>query len=227
MKPELIVTSDGSHTLFVPELNEHYHSTYGAIQESRHIFIEAGFKQIIDDQPVLRILEVGFGTGLNAFLSILEANKTEKTIHYTAIEPFPLEPAIVKLLNYPELLGNSSASLFKMLHEVVWNREIQVTDHFVLYKVLNGLKNIDLKSNSYDLVYFDAFGPEVQPELWTEEIFRKIFLTLRERGILVTYSAKGSIRRALKNSGFSVEKLPGPAGKREITRAIKNGDKPV
>ena len=227
MKPELIVTSDGSHTLFVPELNEHYHSTYGAIQESRHIFIEAGFKQIIDDQPVLRILEVGFGTGLNAFLSILEANKTEKTIHYTAIEPFPLEPAIVKLLNYPELLGNSSASLFKMLHEVVWNREIKVTDHFVLYKVLNGIKNIDLKSNSYDVVYFDAFGPEVQPELWTEEIFRKIFLTLRERGILVTYSVKGSIRRALKNSGFSVEKLPGPAGKREITRAIKNGDRPV
>ena len=227
MKLEIITTADGSHTLFVPELNEHYHSTYGAIQESRHIFIEAGFKQIIINQPVIRILEVGFGTGLNAFLSLLEADKSGKTIHYTAIEPFPLEPAIIKLLNYPELLGASTASLFKMLHEAVWNREMQITDHFVLYKVLHDLKNIKLQSSFFDVVYFDAFGPEVQPELWTEEIFRKIFSSIKKKGILVTYSAKGSVRRALKNAGFTMEKLAGPAGKREITRAIKNGDKQV
>ena len=227
MNPELIITGDGSHTLFVPELNEHYHSTYGAIQESRHVFFEAGLKQIIINQPVVRILEVGFGTGLNAFLSLLEADRSGKTIHYTAIEPFPLEPAIIKLLNYPELLGASTASLFKMLHEVVWNREMQITDHFVLYKILHDLKNIELQSGFFDLVYFDAFGPEVQPELWTEEIFRKIFSSIKKKGILVTYSAKGSIRRALKNAGFTVEKLAGPPGKREITRAIKNGDKQV
>jgi tRNA U34 5-methylaminomethyl-2-thiouridine-forming methyltransferase MnmC len=227
MTLEILQTADGSHTLFVPELNEHYHSTYGAIQESRHIFIEAGFRQIPINQPVVRILEVGFGTGLNAFLSLLEADKSGKTIHYTAIEPFPLDPAIIKLLNYAELLGASTESLFKMLHEADWNRKIQITDHFILHKVLHKLKNIELLRSSFDIVYFDAFGPEVQPELWTEEIFRKIFSSMKEKGILVTYSAKGSIRRALKNSGFSVEKLPGPAGKREITRAIKNGDKQV
>jgi tRNA U34 5-methylaminomethyl-2-thiouridine-forming methyltransferase MnmC len=227
MNPELIITGDGSHTLYVPRLNEHYHSKFGAIRESGHIFIEAGLKKIFPGQTFIKILEVGFGTGLNALLSLVEAEKSGKTIHYTSIESFPLNADITEQLNYPELIGTSTASLFKMMHEVVWNREMQITDHFILNKVLIGLEEIELKPNCFDLVFFDAFGPEVQPELWTEEIFRKIFLSVKEGGILVTYSAKGSVRRALKNSGFSVEKMPGPAGKREITRAVKNGDKQV
>jgi tRNA U34 5-methylaminomethyl-2-thiouridine-forming methyltransferase MnmC len=224
MNPELIITTDGSHSLFVPGLNEHYHSTYGAIQESRHVFIEAGLKQVIPGQTTIWILEVGFGTGLNALLSILEAEKSGKTIHYTSTEPFPLNQNITSQLNYPELLAEGTSSLFKMMHDAEWNKETQVTDHFFLHKILNGIDKTELEDKSFDLVFFDAFGPEVQPELWTEEIFRKIFLSLKRGGILVTYSVKGSVRRALKNSGFSVEKIPGPAGKREITRAIKNED---
>jgi tRNA U34 5-methylaminomethyl-2-thiouridine-forming methyltransferase MnmC len=227
MTPELILTLDGSHTLFVPELNEHFHSTYGAIQESRHVFIEAGLKQVLPDQIQIKILEIGFGTGLNALLSLLEADKSGKTIYYTSIEPFPLKPEITGQLNYPELLGAENIVIFEKIHGGEWNCENQLTDHFFLYKVLNNLENTELEDNSFDLVFFDAFGPEVQPGLWTEEVFGKIFLSLKKRGILVTYSAKGSVKRALKNSGFTVENLPGPPGKREITRAIRNGDKQV
>jgi tRNA U34 5-methylaminomethyl-2-thiouridine-forming methyltransferase MnmC len=224
MNPELILTDDGSHTLFVPRLNEHYHSTYGAIQESRHVFLEAGLKQILPGHTHVKILEVGFGTGLNALLSLIEAEKSGKIIHYTSIEPFPLNQNITNQLNYPELLAEGTSSLFHMMHDAEWNKEMQVTDHFFIQKILNGIEKTGLEDNSFDLVFFDAFGPDVQPELWTGEIFRKIFLSLKKGGILVTYSVKGSVRRALKNSGFSVEKIPGPAGKREITRAIKNED---
>jgi tRNA U34 5-methylaminomethyl-2-thiouridine-forming methyltransferase MnmC len=224
MNPELILTADGSHTLFVPQLNEHYHSTYGAIQESRHVFIEAGLKQVIPGETPLRILEVGFGTGLNAYLSLIEAEKSGKTIHYTSTEPFPLNQNITNQLNYPELLGEGTFPLFKNMHDEAWNKGNKITDHFFLHKILNGIDKTELEDKRFDLVFFDAFGPEVQPELWTEEIFRKIFLSLKRGGILVTYSVKGSVRRALKNSGFSVDKIPGPAGKREITRAYKNED---
>jgi tRNA U34 5-methylaminomethyl-2-thiouridine-forming methyltransferase MnmC len=224
MNPELIKTDDGSHTLYVPRLNEHYHSTYGAVQESRHVFIEAGLKQIISGQSHVKILEVGFGTGLNALLSMIEAEKSGKTLHYNSIEPFPLNHDITRQLNYPELLGAGTTSFFTKMHDVEWNVEHQLTDHFILYKVLNSIDKAVLMDNCFDLVFFDAFGPEVQPELWTEEIFRKIFFSLKKGGILVTYSVKGSVRRALINSGFLVEKIPGPEGKREITRAIKNGN---
>jgi tRNA U34 5-methylaminomethyl-2-thiouridine-forming methyltransferase MnmC len=224
MNPELTITNDGSHTLFVPQLNEHYHSTYGAIQESRHVFIEAGLKQIFPGQTTICILEVGFGTGLNAFLSLIEAEKSGRTIHYTSTEPFPLNQIITNQLNYAELLAEGTFPLFKKMHDDAWNKENKITDHFFLHKILNGIDKTELENKSFDLVFFDAFGPEVQPGLWTEEIFRKIFLSLKRGGILVTYSVKGSVRRALKNSGFSVEKIPGPVGKREITRAIKNED---
>ena len=224
MNPEIIITDDGSHTLFVPELKEHYHSTFGAIQESRHVFIEAGLKQIIPGHTHVKILEVGFGTGLNAFLSLIEAEKSEKTFHYTSIDPFPLTHDITSQLNYSELSGIETSSLFKKIHDVEWDRENEITDHFFLHKIQNRIEKTGLEDSSFDLVFFDAFGPDVQPELWTEEIFRKIFLSLKRGGILVTYSVKGSVRRALKNSGFSVKKIPGPAGKREMTRAIKNED---
>lgn len=222
MNPELIITGDGSHTIYVPQLNEHYHSTYGAIQESRHVFIESGLKHVFSGQFLVKILEVGFGTGLNALLSSIEAENSGKTIHYTSIEPFPLNPDLTRQLNYPEQLGSETDLLFKKIHDAEWNRENHITDHFILRKVLYSLEKIELEDNCFDLVFFDAFGPEVQPELWKEEIFQKIFLSEKNGGILVTYSAKGSVRRALKNSGFSVEKIPGPTGKREITRAVKH-----
>jgi tRNA U34 5-methylaminomethyl-2-thiouridine-forming methyltransferase MnmC len=224
---QIVTTGDGSHTLYVPRLNEHYHSTFGAIRESRHIFIEAGLKQIFPFHNPVKILEIGFGTGLNALLSLIEAEKSGKTIHYTTIEPFPLNTEITSKLNYPALIGIETEPLFNRLHEVDWNRKIQITEHFILHKILNSLEKTDLEDNCFELVFFDAFGPEVQPDLWTEKIFREILLSLIKGGILVTYSVKGSVRRALKTSGFSVEKIPGPAGKREITRAIKNGDKQV
>jgi tRNA U34 5-methylaminomethyl-2-thiouridine-forming methyltransferase MnmC len=227
MNPELTITGDGSHTLYVPRLNEHFHSTFGAIRESRHIFIEAGLKQIFPFHNPVKILEIGFGTGLNALLSLIEAEKSGKTIRFTTIEPFPLNPEITSKLNYPALIGIETESVFNKLHDVDWNKEIRITEHFILHKILNSLEKTDLEDHCFDLVFFDAFGPEVQPDLWTEEIFGKIFLSLNKGGILVTYSVKGSVRRALKNSGFSAEKIPGPAGKREITRAIKNGDKQV
>jgi tRNA U34 5-methylaminomethyl-2-thiouridine-forming methyltransferase MnmC len=227
MNPELIITADGSHTLYVPRLNEHYHSTFGALSESKHIFIEAGLKQIPPGKRNVKILEIGFGTGLNALLSSVETDKSGIIIHYRSLEPFPLNPAITRQLNYPELLGGITGLLLKKLHDADWNREIKITDSFILNKVQSGLEKVELENNWFDLVFFDAFGPEVQPELWTERIFRKIFKSVKKEGLLVTYSVKGSVRRALKNAGFSVEKIPGPAGKREITRAIKIGDKQV
>ena len=221
MEVRLVKTGDGSDTLFVPELNEHYHSTFGAINESKHIFIDAGFKQITDNQQDCRILEIGFGTGLNAFLTLIEARKKQVNVHYTSIEAFPLPGNIIKQLNYPDLLDPSEAGLFILLHNRAWGKEEKITGSLTLLKIKDKLENCDFPTGYFDLVYFDAFGPEVQPELWTSEIFCKIFNSTVPGGILVTYSSKGSIRRSLKNAGFSVEKLPGPTGKREITRATK------
>ena len=221
MNIQLVTTSDGSHTLFVKELKEHYHSTFGAMQESAHIFINAGFKSSTSNQKQINILEVGFGTGLNAFLSCIETISTKVTIHYTTIESNPLAEEITSLLNYPQYFHPSIASIFSTLHSCPWNEEYKICDLFTILKIENRLEKTNLQTGLYDLIYFDAFGPDVQPELWTEDIFEKIYLATRKDGILITYSAKGSVRRALKNAGFSVEKLPGPPGKREITRAIK------
>jgi tRNA U34 5-methylaminomethyl-2-thiouridine-forming methyltransferase MnmC len=214
-----VLTEDGSITFFSPELNEHYHSVHGAVQESMHIFIREGYDQI--RKFPARILEAGFGTGLNAFLTFLASEKEGKFIHYSAIEKFPLEDRLVRLLNYPEKTDPAKADIFQAIHESPWGMDIRISEYFTLSKMKADLCEVQLQDGFYDLVYFDAFSPAVQPELWTEEIFRTLYQSMKAGGCLLTYSVKGSVTRALKAAGFDVEKLPGPPGKRQITRAIK------
>lgn len=218
MNTEFVLTSDGSHTLFVPELNEHYHSVYGAIQESKHVFIQAGLHFFGLQKERINILEVGFGAGLNAFLTFIETQNLKNEIHYTAIEPYPLNEKIITQLNYPSILGNEN--LFFLLHKADWCKTVKLSAQSYITKFCTKIQ--DYKTDSkFDIVYFDAFAPEVQPEIWTEVLFKKLFGFMNDGAILTTYSVKGTVRRTLKKVGFIVEKLPGPSGKREITRAIK------
>ncbi len=218
MKREFILTEDGSHTIFVPDMGEHFHSVHGAIQESLHIFISYGYKKLANN-PV-SILEIGFGTGLNAFLTLLESLSEKKTVYYESWEAFPLSAGESCQLNYPDLL-DSGHDHFKALHDAEWGTDVAVTPGFILKKV-----NADFLSfssqRSYDLVYFDAFGPDYQPELWEAPVFSKISACMKKDSRLVTYSAKGQVRRNLREAGFLIEKAPGPPGKREITIAIKS-----
>lgn len=219
----LITTADGSHTLFAPHFNEHYHSIHGAIQESQHVFIEAGYQSLPNNiaAPV-NILEMGFGTGLNAFLTYMATQYQLQSICYTAIEAYPLLVATALLLNYPEQLqATEHRDAFADLHRAIWNKAIQITPNFVLYKQHADLLTLPLPNAHFHLIYYDAFAPTSQPELWTTEVFAKLYDAMQPNGILVTYCAKGSVKRALKAVGFSLESLPGPHGKREITRAHK------
>lgn len=210
-------TADGSYTLYVPELDEHYHSVKGALTESRHIFIEMGLKH----SPIshLRIFEVGFGTGLNAFLTLLEANKSRRRIHYTSIERYPLPADVWQRLDYPALAGSGHEALFAALHQAAWDEDTAITPHFTLHKVAGDFTRLACTPESYDLIYFDAFAPDKQPEMWSQSLFNSLHDMLTDGGILTTYCAKGVVRRMLQAAGFEVERLPGPpGGKREILR---------
>lgn len=218
------ITADGSHTLFVPELNEHYHSTHGALQESELVFIENGLHHITPCIKEINLLEVGFGTGLNALLSVLEAKKQRRKINYIAIEPYPVDKEILANLNFASAIGGTeSAGYFNKIHESSWVYPEFLSDYFILSKIHAKLEDVSLKDEQFHLVYFDAFGPDVQPELWTEQVFAQLFRCMKINGVLVTYSCKGTVKRALKAAGFTIEKLPGPAGKREVLRATKGG----
>lgn len=222
-KPELVVTGDGSHSLYVEELNEHYHSTHGAIQESVHVFIEAGFADYVNrakDTSVVKILEVGFGTGLNAFLTAIESEKTQQKTAYTSYEAYPISIDVVNTLNYPALISIAKIELFKALHIAEWENTVLISPYFQLQKI-HGKVESTLNEPRFNIIYFDAFAPEKQPELWTEELFQRMFDVLENNGRLVTYCAKGVVKRTLKKVGFLVESLPGPPGKREMVRAIK------
>jgi tRNA U34 5-methylaminomethyl-2-thiouridine-forming methyltransferase MnmC len=216
VKPELVTTEDGSHTLYIPEINEHYHSIHGAITESRHVFIEAGLKQIEDSN--IEIFEMGFGTGLNAMLTLEEAMRGGRHIVYSALEKYPLGNEITGSLNYGKLLSPSAGKHFMALHECAWQQAKSVTNNFTLFKIRGDLLDLDTRDR-YDLVYFDAFAPDRQPELWTTGIFTRIHRSMKRGAILTTYSAKGQVRRNMTDAGFHVEKLPGPIGKREMIRA--------
>jgi len=196
-----------------------YHSRFGAIQESRHVFIQAGLLQFIGTPPPVKILEVGLGTGLNALLSFLEADRRELSIDYTGIEPYPPATAEIFALNYPRLLGISPEYLYR-IHEATAESPVRLSPHFSLRKLPVRLESWE-PDMAFHLIYFDAFAPGVQPELWTEDIFRKLFDALLPEGLLVTYSAKGAVRRALQAAGFQVHKLPGPPGKREMISAMR------
>ena len=222
MRTQLITTEDGSHSLFVPHLNEHYHSTHGAIQESLHVYIDAGFRACSNKQ--INVLEIGFGTGLNAFLTLLEAAKNNISVNYTSLERFPLDIDIVKQLNYPQQLDEvSKANLFNELHKAVWNETVEIIPEFTLHKIETDFSNPDNLTtySHFDVIYFDAFAPEKQPEMWTQQIFDKLFSLCNINAVITTYCAKGSVRRMLEAAGFTVERLPGPPGKREILRGRK------
>lgn len=218
MSDKIILTKDGSHSLLQNEMNETYHSIHGAIQESKYIFIDAGLKMCTKNP--IHILEIGFGTGLNAFLTQLETELSDQKVHYTAIELYPLSIASASLLNYPDLLAPKKKDAFYQLHTSPWQNHIQLTSQFELFKIKEDYSSMTLTGN-FDLVFFDAFSPEKQPEMWTEERFRMIYHCCNTGAILTTYCAKGNVRRALQSAGFQVERIPGPPGKREILRAMK------
>ncbi|KPL12519.1 MAG: hypothetical protein AMS23_05245 [Bacteroides sp. SM1_62] len=216
---EVVITKDGSHSIYVHELDEHYHSVHGAITESRHVFIEAGLKQFKNRQ--IRILEMGFGTGLNALLTLAEANQSDISIYYTGIEKYPLEKTIIESLNFESLTDHTVTGMLKLIHDSPWHQDVLIKPGFILKKLQCDMHEMEL-IDEFDLVYFDAFAPEKQPELWTKDLFSKIFLSMKSNSILTTYSSKGMVRRNLEAAGFRVEKIPGPPGKREITRAYKS-----
>lgn len=217
--PVIEITGDGSHTLFLPELEEHYHSVNGAIQESMHVFIEAGLRQL--KQEVVHIFEVGFGTGLNAFLSLIESD-TSREIHYTTIEAFPLSLPIIKQLNYADKYSQEQQDLFHKLHEVEWGTEQEITSSFYFTKIHADLNQLNFDIiKSVDIIYFDAFAPDKQAEMWSQQIFDHMYNMTNNKGLLVTYCAKGVVRRMMQQSGYKTERLPGPPGKREMLRATK------
>jgi tRNA U34 5-methylaminomethyl-2-thiouridine-forming methyltransferase MnmC len=212
----LIKTKDGSHTLFNDRVGEHYHSVFGAVQESEHIFIRAGLeaKQVFPE--VLQVLEIGFGTGLNALLSLKWAEKHRQRVQYLGIEAFPLAESLLKRLNYTEIL-QMGQTIFLQMHRNTGQQ--QITPYFSLQVLHDKLRDFLPEKNRFHVVFFDAFSPDSQPEMWAEEGFTKLHDALVPGGILVTYSCKGIVKRALKAAGFSLEKLPGPPGKREFLRA--------
>lgn len=222
LKVEIEITGDGSQTLYVPSLGEHYHSVYGAIAESRHVFLEAGFKHLCKPNEKIRILEVGFGTGLNALLTYVESEISGCKVEYSTIELNPLGEDIYSKLNFDEMLNHpGSHEIFLRLHKSSWDEKVNISSNFSLYKIITSLQDYQLDKEAYDLVYFDAFGPDIQPEMWTGKVFDMMAFGLRKNGVLATYSTKGTVKRSLKSAGFSIEKLPGPRGKREILRAVK------
>jgi tRNA U34 5-methylaminomethyl-2-thiouridine-forming methyltransferase MnmC len=219
------VTEDGSHTISIPELHVAYHSKHGAIQESMHVFINEGLQYLFDKSfsspnKSIHIFEVGFGTGLNALLSLQFAIQQNQKILYQTIEAFPLSIEESNHLNYVSLIDENLQGYFKLMHACEWNKEIVAHPLFSFKKINRDLQQFETQEK-FHLIYFDAFDPTVQPELWTENIFKKMYEMLHANGILVTYCSKGMVRRAMQAAGFSIEKLKGPKGKREIVRAVK------
>ena len=215
----LIITEDGSHSLYVPHLDENYHSTHGAILESLHVYINAGLNAC--KLQHVNILEIGFGTGLNAFLTLIESKKSNKQIHYYSIELYPLDIRNVKLLNYAEQLTEANgAEHFLAMHKATWDKTVRISQTFSLHKIKADFSTSNnIETNAFfDVIYFDAFAPEKQPEMWTQQIFNKLFSLCNKNAIIITYCAKGVVRRMLQSAGFTVERLPGPPGKREILR---------
>jgi tRNA U34 5-methylaminomethyl-2-thiouridine-forming methyltransferase MnmC len=215
---QLIKTSDGSHTIFVPELNEHYHSVHGAVQESTFIFINYGFDFCKADP--LNIFEVGFGTGLNALLTAIKSMAGEREVNYTSIEKYPVDENIISLLNHHLYTGEEGKKIYNLIHSSPWNINVNICKNFNLKKIKGDFTD-EPPSGRYDLIYFDAFGPDKQPEMWTRKMFAGIAAVTNKNGVLVTYSAKGEVKRSLKACGFDVALLPGPPGKRQTIRAVK------
>lgn len=222
--PSLYTTADGSLTLYSAESGEHYHSVHGAVQESRHIFIECALAHragMLDTPRTLHLLEVGFGTGLNALLTQLWAERHDLAIRYTSLEKYPVPEEVYRQLSYPDLGDTTADTTLQALHATAWEEEAEASPHFLLTKRCMDLCTLSALAYPIDVVYFDAFSPEAQPELWTEAIFASIHALCAPGAVLTTYCAKGEVRRRLQRVGFVVERLPGPPGKREILRATR------
>jgi tRNA U34 5-methylaminomethyl-2-thiouridine-forming methyltransferase MnmC len=213
MIKQLLITEDGSKTISLPEIHVTYRSTYGAVMESNHVFIEAGLKQLIHQYTTINIFEMGFGTGLNTLLTIKQALFNQQKINYQTIELNPLSLQEVSQLNY-------SQKIFLQIHECAWEKQVVINEYFTLHKINQSLLNY-IANKPVHLIYFDAFDPKSQPELWTVPVFENMYKMLAPNGLLVTYSSKGSVRRAMMDVGFKVDKIPGPHGKREMIRAKK------
>jgi tRNA U34 5-methylaminomethyl-2-thiouridine-forming methyltransferase MnmC len=219
LKREIITTEDGSVTIYLPEMQETYHSKFGAIQEANHVFIKNGL-HLKQGEP-LSILEIGLGTGLNAFITFLESEKSRQHIIYVGVEAYPVTPEHSILLNYAEQLNAPQhQDILNMMHNSAWETPMQLSDNFNFTKRKQFFEDID-DVNLYDLIYFDAFGYPSQPHLWSEDIFKKMFRALKPGGILVTYACRSVIKNNMKAAGFTTFKLEGPPGKREMLRAIK------
>jgi len=216
---EIKKTADGSVTIFLPDWEESYHSKHGAIQEANHVFIDKGLHFV--NKTKLSVLEIGFGTGLNALLTLIEAKTKNWFINYVAIEAFPIRPNEVEALNYIDTLHlQTFQQNFKKLHTCDWEISHPINENFMFTKNQILFEEITYK-NQFDLIYFDAFGYRVQPELWSEPIFKIMFDALNHEGVLVTYACRNPIKKAMEAAGFITEKLPGPPGKREMLQAIK------
>lgn len=216
---KVVACDDGSKTLVHSIIGETYHSTAGSVAESKHVYIEAGLNKI--EKPQINIFEVGFGTGINAILSLAEAAKRNISIHYHTIELYPISESCAASLDMDKYLSTEEYNLFTTIHKVDWNIDVQITENFMLHKILGDITTCDIPQN-IDLVYFDAFAPDTQPELWSFDVLKGIYDAMTTSSILVTYSAKGSVKEALRACGFEVKRLQGALGKRHMVRAIKS-----
>jgi len=220
MQKEFLITEDGSHTIYLPEMDEHYHSIHGAIQESTHIYIREGLFQTSKNE--ISILEIGFGTGLNAYLTYCYAKQMKIKVSYFSLEKYPLTESEFTRLNYPDTIFPESAFIFEQMHRHDWNLPFEISPEFHLHKIQADLLSFQFDTvPAFDLVYYDAFAPGKQPEMWSDEILQKVSDSVKTDGILVTYCAKGTVRRAFATGGFKMERIPGPIGKKEILRGKK------
>jgi tRNA U34 5-methylaminomethyl-2-thiouridine-forming methyltransferase MnmC len=220
MSNKIITTSDGSHSILSEKFGVAYHSIHGAIQETQHVFIDAGLAYQAQRKSEISILEIGWGTGLNSYMTLLESEKRKSPIHYTTIEAYPISLEQAKELNYAENLQQEDAQSFLQLHELEWEKLHTISPYFNFTKHQMLFEKIDF-TNQFDIIYFDAFAPNAQAEFWEEDFLSQMYQSLQKGGILVTYCAKGSFKRALKAVGFTVESIPGPPMKREMVRAVK------
>lgn len=221
LRREIKVTDDGSKTLFIPDWNENYHSTHGAIQEAKHVFLKSGLGAI-EDKAEINVFEVGFGTGLNAILTYQYSVENQLKINYDSIEAYPITKEEMELLDYDSLFENKDVKeVYQKMYDVPWDESVMISENFHLKKIHNKLEHHILPQDHYDIIFFDAFGPRVQEGMWSKDHFENLYNSLKKGGLFVTYCAKGQVKRDLKSVGFEVETLPGPPGKREMTRGRK------
>jgi len=223
LKRKIITTGDGSKTIQIEDWNEQYHSKHGAINEANHVFIKSGllhFCHLYPKTTNISILEIGFGTGLNAFLTAIEAERLNITIDYVGVEAYPVAESEISQLNYAQKIDKDKSTLFKKLHAIEWEIASSLTNTLKLTKRQQFFSDV-ADVEQFDIIYFDAFGSRVQPELWTKAIFQIMYNALKPNGVLVTYAAIGKVKRAMKELGFTVERLEGPPGKRHMLRATK------